>query len=584
MSDSSRLVLAAHGASPSSRAFVAAIAGAFVFVSCSSPVVESTTSTEPKLAAAAAQFPRGVREVTDGVYAAVGFGLANSVLVEGEDGAIVIDTLESEEAARDALAAFRSVSSLPIRAIVYTHSHADHVFGAGVFAEGASPDVYAHASFGEEFARFLAVTRRAGFRRAARQFGTTLGAGDKLHCGIGPELRADAKTRSVPLRPTKTFDGDTLDVTVAGLELRFLHLPGETPDHVAVWIPARGVLVSGDNYYHSFPNLYSIRGTPYRDVLAWVASLDRMRELAPRHLVPGHTLPISGEEEIRRRLTDYRDAIQFVHDQTVRAINEGLEPVEIAARLRLPEPLASRPYLAEVYGSVAWASRAIFSGYLGWFGGNASELVALTPPEYAKRLAGLAGGSDELLEQARAAAARGDHRWALALADHLVSLGEHGQAAADIRAAALRALSAQAVSANDRNYLLTQAREADGSIEIEEPDSSRVPDELLASLPVSSFLRAMTVALDPRKAADKDIRVGFRFTDTGEEWGIHVRRGVAALEPRLPVDPTMTITGTTRVWKEVLTRRRNATAAFVSGDLQVDRNRLELVRFLFLFR
>ncbi|HXC52356.1 MAG TPA: alkyl sulfatase dimerization domain-containing protein [Candidatus Limnocylindrales bacterium] len=532
----------------------------------------------------ALQFPRQVIEVTGGVHVAVGYGLANSVLIVGDGGVIIVDTMESAEAAAPVREEFRRISTAPVAAIVYTHNHADHIFGAAVLAGEDHPQVIAHASFETELTRLGMMTRGVIWRRSMRQFGAMLPEADRTNCGIGPRLLNEAKSTLSPLLPTTTFDGDRTEMTIAGVHMELLHLPGETPDQIAVWLPEKRVLVSGDNYYHSFPNLYAIRGTATRDVLDWMDSIDRMRALAPAFLVPGHTLPVTGEDEIRGRLTDYRDAIQYVHDQTVRAMNEGREPDEIAALVKLPKSLASRPWLAERYGRVDWSVRSIFDKYLGWFGGDAADLSPLTRREHAERMAVLAGGSEKLRDEAVAAQKLGDSEWALELAGELAALGEFTEVAKKVRASALRSLASAEPNANGRNYELTQALEAEEQLALDPPDPSQMPAELLARIPVGRFLRAMTVRLDPVKAEGKSMAIGLRFPDTGEEWGMTVRNSVVELSPKLPAEPDMTVTADSLVWKEILTRKRNATAAFASGDVKVDRNRLELVRFLFLFR
>jgi len=548
----------------------------------------SAASTPAELATSFAaqsqQFPRGVVTVTDGVHVAVGYGLANSVLLVGEGGVVIVDAMESAEAAAPVREEFVRISAAPVAAIVYTHHHADHIFGAGVLAGDAHPEVFAHATFQAELDRIVTATSPITYRRGMRQFGTLLSDRERIHCGIGPKLVSDATTTASLLVPTRTFDGPRMEVTVAGIRMVLLHVPGETPDHVAIWLPDKRVLISGDNYYHSFPNLYAIRGTPTRDVLQWVASLDVMRALEPAFLVPGHTLPVSGENEIHARLTDYRDAIQYVHDQTLRAMNEGRLPDEIVESVQLPKTLASRPWLAEHYGRVDWSVRGIFAGYLGWFGGDAADLSPLTRKARAEHMRTLAGGSEQLRDQAAAALDNGDARWALELAGYLLGLGELTGEASQLRASALRELAAAETSANGRNYYLTQAMEAEDRLVVEAPSPARMPAELLEKIPVGNFLRAMTVRLDAKKAEGKNLAVGLRFPDIGEEWGMHLRNSVIELEPRLPDGADMTVTTSSHVWKEILTGKRNATMAFAGGDVQVDRNRLELVRFLFLFR
>lgn len=538
----------------------------------------------PDLAAHSSEFKQGVVKVTEGVHVAIGYGLANSILIEGEDGLIIVDTMESAEAARPVKAAFDEISSKPVKAIIYTHNHADHVFGAGVLAGEDQPDVYSHASTIYYLERVVNVIRPIIFRRAMRQFGTMLPEGGVINDGIGPRLISDAETTPSLLWPNKTFSGESLSIEVSGVKMELVFAPGETPDQIFVWIPDKKVLLPGDNFYRSFPNLYAIRGTPYRDVMKWVNSLDKMRALHPEFLVPSHTRPISGAREIHDALTDYRDAIQYVHDQTVRGMNQGLTPDEIVERVKLPAHLVGKPYLQPYYGRVDWSVRAIFSGYLGWFSGNATELFPLEPKGRAERMAALVGGAEELLRRAQVASEGGDPQWAVELADQVLVLDAENSEARAVRAAALTALGEAQISANGRNYFLTQALEAERTLEIVPLDPSKAPVDLLRSFPIDSFMRSLPVNLDAEKSAGKNVVVGFRFTDTGEAYTVHLRSGVAEVQPRFPDEPDIVVTTETLVWKEILSGRRNAAVAFAGGDVEVEGSTIELVKFLLLFR
>lgn len=558
---------------------------AFVVSGCGSPsAVPARPTASADFAAQQEQFPRGIVEAAPGVHVAIGFGLANSAMIVGDGGVVIVDTMESAEAAAPVKEAFRRINPLPVKAIVFTHNHADHIFGAATMAGDDRPEVLAHGTFQAEVDRIVTATRPIAYKRAMRQFGTALPPAERVHCGVGPALLSDANSTPAPLNPTRTFDGDQLELTIAGIRLVLVHLPGETPDTIGVWLPDRRVLLSGDDYYHSFPNLYTIRGTTNRDVMTWVASLDRMRALEPEVLIPMHTLPVKGAAEIRARLTDYRDAIQYVHDQTVRAMNDGKQPDEIVEMLRLPQELAAKPWLAERYGRIDWSVRGIFDGYMGWFGGDAADLSPLARKDRAVRIAKLAGGSEKLRDAAGQALKQGDARWTLELCGHLAALGEFTGDAATMRASALRILASGESSANGRNYYLTQALETEEKFTLELPDPSRLPQPMLESIPVANFLRAMTVRLDPAKAEGKTLSVGFRFPDLDEEWGMNLRHDVVELQQGLPPSPDMTVTVDSLVWKEILTRKRNAPSSFAAGDVKVDRNRLELLRFLFLFR
>jgi alkyl sulfatase BDS1-like metallo-beta-lactamase superfamily hydrolase len=555
-------------------------------VACGERAPEHERAAIPPDAALAAhteEFERRVYHVTDGVHVAVGYGLANSILIEGTDGVIIVDTMESLETAAAVKAAFDRITRKPVRAIIYTHNHSDHIFGARAFVEGAAPPVYAHETTNHYIDQATNVLRPAIYRRSMRMFGNYLPPALVLNAGIGPVLRAGHGGGTPALiRPTHTFS-DALALTIAGVHLELVHAPGETDDQIFVWLPEHGVLMPGDNFYKAFPNLYTIRGTPYRDVRAWVASLDAMRARRPRHLVPSHTRPLSGADEIHATLTDYRDAIQFVHDQTVRGINKGLTPEELVETVRLPAHLARKPYLQEYYGTVEWSVRSIFTGYLGWFGGSAAYLSPHSPDERAKRLAALAATGAPLLEQARQALAEQDYRWAAELADNLIRVEPDRAEAREILAAALEQLGAAHRSANGRHYYLTQAAEVAGEIAIEQIDLSEVPLELVNAYPLRSIMMAMAVNLDAGRCLETDRVVGFRFPDVDEAYTIHVRRGIADVQPVFPQRPDVAVTMDATVWREILTGRRNPAVAFVSGDVTVEGSTLELIQFLRLF-
>ena len=414
----------------------------------------SQTAAESRLASQSDQFRREIVEVTPGVHVAVGYGVSNSVLIEGDSGVIIVDTLEGDAPAREVKAAFDRITTKPVVAIIYTHNHRDHTLGSDIFAGDGHPVVYANVRFASEELSNSPV-RAAIATRSRRQFGATLPAEDRLNLGIGPQMRIDADGF---LQPTITFD-DELSTVIAGVKVRLVHAPGETRDQIYVLLPDKRVLLSGDNYYHAFPNLYAIRGTPYRDVREWADSLTKMIGENAQYLVPSHTRPVSGEREVREVLTTYRDAVSFVYQATVDGINAGKTPNQIAHEVRLPESLAAAPYLQEFYGTVPWAVRAIYSGELGWFSGNASELFPLSDQERAQRMVNLAGGVAQLLAACERALEAADYQWAAELADDVLAVEPSHQEARTMKSRALEAQGRQQISANARNYFLSSALE-----------------------------------------------------------------------------------------------------------------------------
>lgn len=421
-----------------------------------------------RLRAHSGEFRKDVVEVVPGVHVAVGFAASNVSMIVGRDGLIVIDTTESTGAARDVLARFRAISALPIAAIVYTHGHRDHISGASVFCAGGSPEIIARGNFESDLHRDpdRPAPTAIMLQRTARQFGMGLRQDtERINLGLGPGDRPTEGLGAGFVAPTRTFDEDCLKLTLCGVDLELHAAPGETADHLVVWDRARRVLFSGDNFYHSFPNLYAIRGTRYRDFDLWADTLDRLIGFGARHLVPGHSRPVSGAEAIRERLGDYRDAIRAIVRQSAAAMNEGLTPDRVVERVRLPEALAEKPHLQEFYGTVAWAARAYFSGTLGWFDGNPSNLFPTPPGARAARLARLAGGADVLMAKARAALDGGDCQWAMELCDLLLDLEAHVEQARAVKADALTAAAERQINATARNYYLVCARELrDGGI------------------------------------------------------------------------------------------------------------------------
>ncbi|MCA9142326.1 MAG: alkyl/aryl-sulfatase [Planctomycetaceae bacterium] len=405
------------------------------------------------------QFEQGIVKVSDNVFTAVGFHGANTSMIVGTDGVIIVDTLMGPTSAANALATFRKYSDKPVKAIIYTHSHGDHIGGASAFVGDAQPDVYAADGFGSAEGVNQAVDPVKA-RRNVRQFGRNLPPTESTNRGVAPTGTIDHDRGKGFLPPTVTVPSSGLKATIAGVEIEFHIGPGETDDAMFIWLPKEKVLFAGDNFYSSFPNLYAIRGTAYRDVLSWSESVAKMAELKPHVVVPGHTMPIQGQEAATTALTDYSEAIRSVYDQTVRGINAGKGPDQLAHEVKLPEHLQDKPYLIQFYGSVPHAVRAIYTGLLGWYDGNPTTLNPLEPRLKAKKMAELAGGTQRLSAQMEAALAKNDYQWALELADHVKWLEDADrELARKVKIEALRGLAAREYNAPNRNYYLSYANE-----------------------------------------------------------------------------------------------------------------------------
>jgi alkyl sulfatase BDS1-like metallo-beta-lactamase superfamily hydrolase len=534
------------------------------------------------LSAHSAEFRKEVIQAADGVYVAVGYGIANSIMLVGDDGIIIVDTMEDEATAKAVLAEFRRITDKPVKALVYTHSHPDHIGGARVFTGGSDAvPVYAQREVIRNMDRTTFELQEAITRRSLRMYGPMLPPEEMVNVGLGPGLEMHEGSVVDILRPNKLFDDKLVD-RVAGIDFELIHAPGETTDQLFVWLPKQRVLLPGDNLYKTFPNLYTIRGTTYREPRLWADSLDKMRALKPAVLVPSHTRPLQGEQQIDEILTTYRDGIRYVNDQALRLINLGYTPDEIAPRIQLPPHLASSPFLQEFYGKPGWSARSIFSGNLGWFDGNPTTLQPLPPQEQAQKMIALAGGAEAMLKQAKEADAKGESQWVLQLTDYLLRAQPDAAEAKQLRIKALRALGEREANPNARHWYLVTVRELAGEFKLPGRIMKPTP-EMLAQLPLHRFFDALAINLNPEASAEVTTSVAFEFTDSPERYTYIVRRGASEVVPELRGDADIVVRVSGQAFKEMLAKLRNPAISLVR-DFEVTRGgKLDFARFMKLF-
>ena len=551
----------------------------FIIFSCSetTPIEAAKSPTPDELIAHTAEFKKEVIEVTEGVHVAIGYALANAILVEGENSNIIIDTTGTIETAREVKALFDAINSNPIEAIIYTHNHGDHTYGATVFAEDSNPDIYAHDSTEEYLSRVIGIIRPIISARSNRMFGNSLPKSEVENNGIGPflEIGRDGRQPGL-LYPTKTFS-DKIKFDIGGVKVELYHAPGETNDQLFVWLPEKKALFPGDNFYKTFPNLYTIRGTPYRDLAGWVNSIDMMRYLQPEFLIPSHTRPLVGQDNINKILTTYRDGIQFVHDQTVRLMNLGLGPNDIAETLVLPKHLGDSPYLKEFYGSPEWSAKNVFSGYLGWFNGNPSSLKPLPQIVEAENFIKLAGDWDSLFTTAETAYSNGEFQWSLQLTDYLLKSKPDDTQAKLLRQSSLVALGNKESNPNSRYYYLSSAAELDKDYR---PNDILLPNiEVIKKYPIESFMETLKVNVIPEKSIDKNIQLLFTFTNSTKSFSVFLRKGVLEIQPFMISGSSVQVTSTEEDLKSVLSGIKSLPIALVNGTLQVNGSRTDLLSF-----
>ena len=530
------------------------------------------------------EFRKELIEVTEGIYVGVGYGLANSIMVETSDNVVIIDTLGSEENAQELYDEFREVTDKPVKAIIYTHNHLDHLGGATVFYNEFKPEIYAQENIIYNLDNIATTIRPIIFERSARQFGIPLPENEIIHQGIGGFLEINSSSVLGIVRPSILFD-EKLTLEIDNLTFELVHVPGETDDHLYVYIPEKEAVMVGDNFYRSFANLYAIRGTKFRNPMEWVRSLDKIRTLDAMYLVPSHSRPISGNENVKKALTDYRDGIQFLHDQTIRNINKGLTPDEIVQKVKLPEHLANSPYLKPFYGSLSSYIRSTFSGYLGWFSGNITDLHPLSPEERAIKISNLASKQVKLLDEVKLAISNREYQWALELADMILAIDPEDKDAKNLKADASDKLALVQTASNDYYFYKTVAGELRNEIDVQDT-SNTITSAQLQATPLKAIFRSLPVNLNPEKSGDINKVYEFRFSDTDEIYSIHIRKGVAELNNVTSLNPEVVVVTDQQTIKEVFAGLKNVasiTLALTNGTIQIEGGRLEFLKFLGLF-
>ncbi|OBB40369.1 alkyl sulfatase dimerization domain-containing protein [Mycobacterium sp. 852002-51961_SCH5331710] len=476
---------------------------------------------------------QGLYEVVEGIYQVRGFDLSNITFVEGDTGVIVIDPLISTETAAAALALYREHrGDRSVSAVIYTHSHVDHFGGVLGVTSQADVDagrvaIIAPEHFTEHAVQENVYAGTAMGRRASYMYGALLARGPQgqVGCGLGQVTSTGEVALIVPTVDIRET-GETH--TVDGVEIEFQMAPGtEAPAEMHFYFPRYRALCMAENATHNLHNLLTLRGALVRDPHGWAGYLtEAIDAFADRADVvfASHHWPTWGRDHIVEYLSLQRDLYAYLHDQTLRQLNQGFTGIEIAEDFTLPPALQKAWHAHGYYGSVSHNVKAVYQRYMGWFDGNPGRLWAHPPEAAGPRYVAAMGGLDRVVEIARQAFDEGDYRWAATLLDHAVFTDEQHAEARELYADTLEQLAYGAENAVWRNFFLsgaTELREGNFGTPTQTTSTSMV-----AQLTPEQIFDALAITVNGPRAWDLYLAIDVTFGDTATNYRLTLRNGV----------------------------------------------------------
>ncbi|MEU4330946.1 alkyl/aryl-sulfatase [Nonomuraea dietziae] len=490
----------------------------------------------------------GLYQVTDGLFQVRGFDLSNISFIEGDRGVIVVDPLLSVEPAAAALALYREHrGDRPVTAVIYTHSHADHFGGVrGVVDQGEEVPVIAPAGFLEHAVSENVYAGTAMNRRSIFMYGAELPRNPTGQIGAGLGQTTSTGTISL-IAPTLTITETGQQEVIDGVRIVFQLTPGtEAPAEMNFFLPDRRALCMAENATHNLHNVLTLRGALVRDPRVWARYLTEAIELFSGEsdvLFASHHWPTWGTRELTEFLSQQRDLYAYLHDQTLRMLNQGYTGTEIAEMIQMPPALEQAWHTHGYYGSVSHNVKAIYQRYMGWFDGNPAHLWELPPEESAKKHVECMGGIDGVLSKARTAVEAGEWRWAAQILNYAVFADPDESAARELLAEVYDHLGYGSENGTWRNFYLQGAAELRGR-KPENTLDSATPD-VVSALSLGQVFDSIAIRVNGPRAWDTRLTIDWKLTDLDEEIRLILANGVLTQtrsRAGAPADLTVTLT------------------------------------------
>ncbi|MDV3127572.1 MBL fold metallo-hydrolase [Mycobacterium sp. 21AC1] len=526
--------------------------------------------------------------VPDRVYQVRGYDLSNLTLVKGDTGWIIVDTLISPETAKAGLdLANEKLGARPVLAVIHSHSHVDHYGGVrGILSQqdvdAGKVKVIAPQAFVEDAVSENVIAGNAMGRRAVYMYGALLprNAQGGVNGGLGMTVSTGEPSLIIP---TDIINTTGQKMTIDGVEMEFQMTPGtEAPTEMNTFFPQFKAMWMAENTTNTMHNLLTLRGAQVRDARIWAQFLNEtIQRYGPNTEVKfqSHHWPMWGNAKIIDYWKRQRDMYKYMHDQSVRLMNQGLVGSEIAEEIQFPPELDNFWPDRGYYGTLKHNSRAVYQRYMGWYDGNPSDLDDLPPQESAKKYVEYMGGEEAILEKAKNDFDNGNYRWTAMVLKQVVFANPDSVHGKNLLADSYEQMGYQAESGPWRSVYLQGAYELRNGVPTSGGTDTASPDTIKA-MPPEMLFDYLAVRLNGPKAAGKNITVNVNFTDLKKEYGLTVENGVLNYAPAPVPDANASLTLTKATLDDIQLGNTTIDDAMSTNKMTVDGNRQSFNEFM----
>jgi alkyl sulfatase BDS1-like metallo-beta-lactamase superfamily hydrolase len=493
----------------------------------------------------------GLYEVVPGIYQIRGYDLANITFVEGETGWIIFDPLTTMETAAAALAYINEeLGERPVTGVIFSHSHADHFGGVrGVVDEerlaAGGTEIIAPVGFMDHAVSENVYAGNAMSRRLFYQYGVLLQKSPFGH--VDQSIGKNVASGNIGLMaPTIIVEDAVEEITVDGVRMIFHNTPGtEAPAEMNTYLPDLRALWMAENVTGTIHNIYTLRGALVRDALAWSKYInDAIYRFGfdAEVMFASHSWPRWGNERVLEVLRGQRDMYAHLNNQVLHLANKGVTINQIHNVYEPPQSLKDQWLARGYHGSMEHNSRAVINRYLGYWDGNPTTLIPLSPAESAPLYVEMMGGAGPIMAKGRELYDAGKYRHAQEILNKLVHAEPQNQEAKDLLADAFEQFGYQQESPSVRNSFLAAAYELRNGIPEGASPKTGGPD-MVRAMSTALWLDFLGIRMDSRKAEGMEFTINFITPDNGDLFSVEMSNATLTnIQGYLSPRPDLTVT------------------------------------------